>query len=563
MRETLKTPILKVRFLLFPILFHITTSNLLQALPIVWSKSKTILTEGDVVETFVFNYFSPCSSFYNPRISNDSAKTFIEWCEGELGTKVVIPLETLCRSSPTAATQSRFTPSFNSVGGVYSSILGVASVKIHTKGGSTSGLAAVVDAIQPGLEYARLEELGTSIHESLQSSTSSSAESAKEELSDRLIQSLRSTLTLSAKLASYFEQSKSNINTLKEKWSSGSFSLKLFEIFMVELGVKEMSLYEHAVPIQCHLSPRDGIFYFQLRKSAKDFHVKVLDADAFTLYDLEPGKDWGYKLEYSGPRTVAYDTSTDCVVPYVASSSSVFFLPSSEDCRILNEKSVLKFWQKRCEPLYYLDESGIQIKIVGSNYSIYCHGHNITVFKTEYSCPNHVVSIHVNESFHISGRGLQGKPLYSEDFNAASVLISNKVSFHMMPGLMNLTMELGKFPVVSPCPSPPFPFGIVLGSMGGLLLVVFIVLMAVILYLIKKSKDEKNQGKAVNILRTVALRISPNSLPRPRPNRNQERPKNCRNSLSVIKDGKVSEQIQLFENGVAVTTVDDATSDIS
>ncbi len=311
-----------------------------------------------------------------------------------------------------------------------------------------------------------------------------------------------------------------------------------FTVFMVDLPKEKLHRYADLVPLRCHLSRLDKVLHIQLRRPAKDFPVQILEADPFVFYELEAGKDFGFVLEYVGPKSVAYDSVADCVVPYSNAVSSFLFLPNSpNDCLVLDVKSVFKFWHKNCRALYYLDESRIQIKLLGDKYSIYCHGYNITAYRSTFPCPAHVFRLNVNESFLISV-GV-GRPLVRHDFSPNSELVSTKVNFHLMPHLLNLSMA--EFPIISPCPTPSLNLKLVFGIIGGILGLLILGLSLVVLYLVRKSKDQENQGGVVTIVRELRLQLSPQIRVRPRVE------KENRKSLANIPSNRVRENVKFFE----------------
>jgi CDP-diglyceride synthetase len=101
---------------------------------------------------------------------------------------------------------------------------------------------------------------------------------------------------------------------------------------------------------------------------------------------------------------------------------------------------------------------------------------------------------------------------------------------------------MADFPVLSPCPNPHFPLKTILGIIGGILALLILGLTLVVIYLIKKSKDQGNQGRVVTVVRSLRLQISPQK------NRiRQQVEKDNRKSLSFIPTNKVKENIQFFE----------------
>jgi hypothetical protein len=447
-----------------------TNAIVYETVPIIWVDTNTALKSGESEVQHIMTLYYPCKTFHDPTVVNGTNEYFFKWCTDQIEKFIMKPLVTMC-TPEFANTKSRKKRGFlkrvgGFIGGVTSTIFGVRSQDLRQDGeirhlssrvnklGSDVFLlqqrATASETRQEELEkrQADLEEALDLLTERVEK-TEIDVETLKEWKAE-LIANLGPTTTLTAELAAYFKLSEAHLNEVAQEWRQQRLSLKLFDVFMMGGNRSMVDLYRGAQPLACHIDILKGLATFQFRKNNTDFGVHILKANPFTMFKLIPGSNLGNRLEYVGPSQVAYDQTTDCIVPYSGTASEVILFPGVKDCSSMNKLSVYKYWRKTCEPMYYIDETAIQFKAMGDSYYIYCFGFDIKLYKTAFPCPNYVFKVHVNETIQILNNRTEAKRLTPQDFEPSLDFHSTKVTYHLMPQIKQLNFDT--FNISSNCP---------------------------------------------------------------------------------------------------------------
>jgi len=509
--------------LLQPITIPFADGTLYETLPILWMDTQATLKSGESEIKLLIKFHRPCESFYDSRIVNGTKDYFVKWCNEELDKIIIAPLETMC--APAFANihsrRKRFLKKvssgvknvFRGVGGVVSSIFGIGS-RSHPDPRIEPLISRVNSLAQTTLaQTTQLKELEYAM-DTLEERVRTTETDVKElqEWKAELIQTLGTTMTLVSKLAAYFEISKSHMSQVMAEWKETRLSGHLFDIFMMDWKTNRsvIEVFRRGKPISCHIDNRNGVATFLFKKEDTDFGVHVLKANPFTLYQQIPGSYLGYKLEYVGPSQVAYDSGSNCLVPYSGTASEVVLFPGQNDCSPIHELSVYKYWRKTCEPMYYLDETGIQFKVLGDSYYIYCFGFNVTIYKQVLPCPNYVFKIHVNETIEIMNGKSRAKTLRPQDVEPTPDFYSSKIVYHLMPQIMKLNID--SFNVSNNCPFSTTEKGQSLVATLGIVGVVMVVLVlllvvGIFIFYLRCRVQTKDPGVIVDPHQTGLLSI--------------------------------------------------------
>lgn len=294
-------------FQFFPIFQNCFGKSLLQqSLPIIWVESVTTLKSGDIVETLIFEFSSPC-------LQIEYSSKNVSWCDSELDKNVLLPLLDLCHT--TIGQKVDVTADHEVViGGVFSSTFGISSErKSHSQYAKLlttfHKLSAQIEQISKAV--AALKR-GQSISNSSSNNDSSLADTYLEQLNDlslKVHQEIQSSnsggnhthsknttiKTTDTGLEVYFALAKINVNTVRQQWSKGILSLKLFQIFTVDLdpGLERLYNTEGVTPLQCHVNVRDKVAFFQVKRARTDLQIKIFEANPFIFYKLDAGKKEG------------------------------------------------------------------------------------------------------------------------------------------------------------------------------------------------------------------------------------------------------------------------------
>ncbi|OXA54116.1 hypothetical protein Fcan01_11092 [Folsomia candida] len=471
---------------LFTILIFITlttpqvSSILPKVHPIVWGASSDTLKSGNSRAILKIKFETPCVKFYTAKIVPDTLPHFTEWCDNEALESVIRPLEEMCR--PSFAGGPSPVPGRRKKRGILAGIV----TALPTVVSAVSTIVGLFSKPKPPQNDAAINEIISKINEISKNiahlegriaageKRQAELEAVVKELAaflekldarmrvveigleeinswrTELTASLGSTITLTSKLGAYFTQAKSDLSEVARDWREGHLNLKLFDVFMMGTNFSLIDIYKGSKPEKCHLNILDGVATFSFHKNNTDFGVQVLQAYPFSMYEMVPGTDLGWQLEYVGPRRAAFDKIADCIVPFSGGQVDVLRFPGEQDCLPMNDMSVYKYWQKSCRLMYYLDETVIQVKAVEQLYYIYCYGFEVRIYKSKYKCPNYVFSINSNEKIEILNGASVAKTLTPGNFEAAQDLHSTKAVYHLIPKIMALDFDT--FPASNECP---------------------------------------------------------------------------------------------------------------
>ncbi|OXA54115.1 hypothetical protein Fcan01_11093 [Folsomia candida] len=462
-------------------LFSSSFSNLLQVPPIIWYESGVKLITNFTHETVSIQVPSPCDKLKYGLPSRYNR------CSEEFEKHVLKPLEDLCspnfanlhhvsKRSPQYPQQQQYYPNNNSPIQQNQQNFQIPNPNSNPNQDYPPPTQPNPQINQNQYRINQLDNEMQGIKNNLRA-TSDLAQNTKGRV-DQLETNFQIIARKNQNLSLEFEELQRNYQDVRDTSQANYFERMTNEIESYKAGDRIFSLFGQKINFTkaqvaaCHFNRREATLIFDVSRTIVADDIKILRASAFTFYHKFSGKDekLGVKLEYVGPKYVAYNTTSNCVTPHGHNpSTDLVLLPElGEACAThdFNHPDTLaKYWRKSCEPMYYLDQGTIQVKKFGDNYYTYCAGHEVNAYKKWINCPPHVFSIHGNETVSLtirvrpSGGDEQIIRLQNPFLTTAVVKnhanfseeLSTKVTHILMPQLGSISFDM--FPLSGSCPN--------------------------------------------------------------------------------------------------------------
>jgi hypothetical protein len=362
--------------------------------------------------------------FKEPPLNVWRAEELYEWCDQQFKDDFLNPLMNFCETPEKSSPPELKLKRTKRLAFITMGIIALISVAVSTTVGITTSSIIASNKVNTRIDtlekqqielLEKLEQMRNNemkIKEILQELQKEIMEmgsmlQAVSESMNLLTANLPRTMYYVSNIAARFLLVKDRLLDVSRKWKSNKIDEKILDIFNFSLPCEPHCSLETAEPLSCKIDVlRETISMIFDVKNLKP-NVFMMLADPFVLYKRPENKTIVCTKVYSGPKSVIYDQSSDCVTSLPSNQDSylnLVLVPDTHECKSNSPMNIsAKFWKSNeCEEKHVITVEDIfQIKQMGNLNYIYCESFIIHVYDQSIACPNFVFNLPTSVSFNI------------------------------------------------------------------------------------------------------------------------------------------------------------------